>query len=75
MLIRYEDCKDRLEIRLCDPELKPERIKDLPVIYVGDWAGYFAVNIGSCLLYTSFLTSVKSMDLHLRPRQSLRSSV
>ncbi len=47
MLIRYEDCKDRLEIRLCDPELKPERIKDLPVIYVGDWAGYFAVNIGS----------------------------
>lgn len=47
MLIRYEDCKDRLEIRLCDPELKPERIKVLPVIYVGDWAGYFAVNIGS----------------------------
>lgn len=47
MLIRYEDCKDRLEIRLCDPELKPERIKDLPVIYVGDCAGYFAVNIGS----------------------------
>ena len=47
MLIRYEDCKDRLEIRLCDPELKPERIRDLPVIYVGDWAGYFAVNIGS----------------------------
>ena len=47
MLIGYEECKDRLEIRLCDPELKPERIKALPVIYVGDWAGYFAVNIGS----------------------------
>ena len=47
MLIRYEDCKDRLEIRLCDPEIKPEHIKDLPVMYVGDWAGYFAVNIGS----------------------------
>ena len=47
MLIRYEDCKDRLEIRLCDPEINPERIKNLPVIYVGDWSGYFAVNVGS----------------------------
>ena len=47
MLIRYEDCKDRLEIRLCDPEIDPERIKNLPVIYVGDWSGYFAVNVGS----------------------------
>lgn len=47
MLIRYEDCKDRLEIRLCDPEINPERIKNLPVIYVDDWSGYFAVNVGS----------------------------
>ena len=47
MLIGYEDCKDRLEIRLCDPEINPERIKNLPVIYVGDWSGYFAVNVGS----------------------------
>ncbi len=47
MLIGYEDCKDNLEIRLCDPEINPERIKDSPVIYVGDWAGYFVVIVGS----------------------------
>ncbi len=45
-LQNYEKVKDKLQVRICDPETNGERLQGKAVTMHGDFAAYYAVDIG-----------------------------
>jgi hypothetical protein len=44
-LLDYDSIKDKLQMRICDPELNQERLEGKAVTMQGDFAAYYTVNI------------------------------
>ena len=46
MLFKYEDYKNRLQVRICDRYSKEDFLKNKIVTYHGDFAAYYSIILG-----------------------------